>query len=64
MEVYLNVFRGTERVWPPRNEAQPNGEGLASGSATEIFIANYFSCGENRSWQMKIFFQSEMLQRC
>ena len=47
MEVYLNVLRSAERVWPPRNEAQPNSEGVASGSATEIFIANYFSCSEN-----------------
>ena len=31
-------LRGAERVWPMRNEAQPNGEGVASGSATAINI--------------------------
>ena len=30
------MLRGAERVWPPRNEAQPNGEGVASGGATEM----------------------------
>ena len=30
------ALRSAERVWPPRNEAQPNGEGVASGGATEI----------------------------
>ena len=32
------MLRGAERVWPTRNEAQPNGEGVASGSATKIFL--------------------------
>ena len=30
----LNLLRGAERVWPPRNEAQPNREGVAAGGAT------------------------------
>ena len=30
------MLRGAERVWPTRNEAQPNGEGVASGSATRV----------------------------
>ena len=41
----LNLLRVAERVWPPRNEAQPNREGVASGRATykpaNIFIAFY-----------------------
>ena len=28
------LLRGAERVWPTRNEEQPNGEGVASGGAT------------------------------
>ena len=28
------LLRGAERVWPTRNEAQPNREGVASGGAT------------------------------
>ena len=28
------LLRWAERVWPPRNEVQPNREGVASGSAT------------------------------
>ena len=32
------MLRGAERVWPPRNEAQPNREGVASGSATSFFV--------------------------
>ena len=31
----IKRLRGAERVWPTRNEAQPNGEGVASGGATE-----------------------------
>ena len=30
-----------ERVWSPRNEAQPNREGVAAGSATYFFDKNY-----------------------
>ena len=30
------MLRGAERIWPTRNEAQPNGEGVASGSATHL----------------------------
>ena len=29
------MLRGAERVWPTRYEAQPNGEGVASGGATK-----------------------------
>ena len=31
-------LRGAERVWPTRNEAQPNGEGVASGGATNLLL--------------------------
>ena len=31
-----SLLRWAERVWPPRNEAQPNREGVASGSATRV----------------------------
>ena len=34
------LLRGAERVWPTRNEAQPNGEGVASGSATRVLKKN------------------------
>ena len=30
------MLRGAERVWPTRYQAQPNGEGVASGGATKI----------------------------
>ena len=33
---FFCALRGAERVWPTRNEAQPNGEGVASGGATQI----------------------------
>ena len=52
---------GSEGGW---SEELKNREGVASGSATEIFIANYFSCRENQLWKTKNFFQSEKLQRC
>ncbi len=29
------LLRWAERVWPPRNEGEPNREGVASGSATK-----------------------------
>ena len=32
------LLRGAERVWPTRNEAQPNGEGVASGGATNFYL--------------------------
>ena len=34
------MLRGAERIWPPSNEAQPNGEGMASGSATQLYLEN------------------------
>ena len=34
------LLRWAERVWPPRNEAQPNREGVASGSAMLNFLLN------------------------
>ena len=32
----LGLACWAERIWPTRNEAQPNGEGVASGSTTSI----------------------------
>jgi len=36
----INLLRGAERIWPPRGArrsvAVPNGEGVASGSATRV----------------------------
>ena len=38
------MLRGAERIWPPsaarRSVAVPNGEGVASGSATKKLIIN------------------------
>ena len=47
MYLIIVMLRGAERIWPPstarRSVAVPNGEGVASGSATEtnnLFLQN------------------------
>ncbi len=48
--VFVRGCAGAERIWPPsgavrehwqESEAQPNGEGVAAGSATENVILDF-----------------------